>query len=443
MRTIFLLRSRQRTKCIGFAFIFFIVYVYMFLWTSQELQPQISDVEAVHKQNIIDISGNIRSPVQDPVLKDENVTFQVHPEDPAGYFVGLHHSNFEKIVNPPGHKPTILIWHPPFGSKTNYLANPEVCGGDVDCLITYDRNLLNDSGAIVFHFGGARREAMPPFRKPEQLYLWWTGEKNHGSQLTEFDNFFNLTFTYRSDSGIYAPYGSTNLILQELREANDLDLEALLEKKRKSGKIAAWAVSNCGVHRRMDLAKSIMNKGLQVDTFGRCFGGRQIGAGTYSASFYEALSSYKFYFSFENGYHCKDYMTEKFWFNGLRSGAVPIVHGAKKEDVAAVAPKNSFIHVEDFDNVDELVKYLQYLSNNETAYRRHLEWRTWAAHPELIEERLKPHNRDNDLRSFCKLCRILQEEEEADRQGKKRRQMIVPSMNEYWWKMENPECLNG
>lgn len=75
------------------------------------------------------------------------------------------------------------------------------------------------------------------------MYAWWSLEKNHGSRLTNFDDFFNLTFTYRRDSGIYAPYGSINLILRELREAKETDLEALLAKKRESGKVAAWAVS--------------------------------------------------------------------------------------------------------------------------------------------------------------------------------------------------------
>lgn len=186
----------------------------------------------------------------------------------------------------------------------------------------------------------------------------------------------------------------------------------------------------------------MIDNGLEIERFGRCYGGK-IGDGAYSDSFYEALSHYKFYMSFENGYHCKDYMTEKFWFNGLRSGTVPVVLGAKKEDVEKVAPKKSFIHVDDFEDVPSLVKYLKYLSENETAYREYLEWRTWAKTPDLIENRLKDRNRDGDLRSFCKLCRVLQEEEEADRRDLPRRKMVVPSLHAFWWKTENPECMRG
>ena len=37
-------------------------------------------------------------------------------------------------------------------------------------------------------------------------------------------------------------------------------------------------------------------------------------------------------------------------------------------DVRETAPKNSFIHVEEFSTVKELVKYIQYLDKNQTAY---------------------------------------------------------------------------
>lgn len=81
----------------------------------------------------------------------------VFPGDnvPSGNYIGLQNSNTARIVNPVGHKPIILIWSPQFGSRINYFANPSVCGGDVDCDITYDRSKLSESGALVFHYSGA------------------------------------------------------------------------------------------------------------------------------------------------------------------------------------------------------------------------------------------------------------------------------------------------
>ena len=91
--------------------------------------------------------------------------------EPSGNFIGLKNSNFQKIVNPPGHKPTILIWAGQFGSHVQYLANPEVCGGDVDCDITYDRSKLGESGALVFHFTGASSAKSVPGPRFVHIFL--------------------------------------------------------------------------------------------------------------------------------------------------------------------------------------------------------------------------------------------------------------------------------
>ena len=56
----------------------------------------------------------------------------------------------------------------------------------------------------------------------------------------------------------------------------------------------------------------------------------------------------KFYLAFENAFHCNDYISEKFWRNGLNEGFVPIVFGPHPDDVKKVAPPNSYIHAETF-----------------------------------------------------------------------------------------------
>ena len=89
----------------------------------------------------------------------------------------------------------------------------------------------------------------------------------------------------------------------------------------------------------------------------------------------DSIQQQKFYLSFENGLHCKDYISEKFWTNGLQRLLVPIVFGPTKEDVQAVAPKNSFIHTEDFSSPRDLVDYINYLDSNLTAYKEYFLWR--------------------------------------------------------------------
>ena len=54
---------------------------------------------------------------------------------------------------------------------------------------------------------------------------------------------------------------------------------------------------------------------------------------------------------------------------------MPVVYGTLKEDVEAVAPPNSYIHVDDFDSPKALVNYLDYLAENQTAYEEYHQWR--------------------------------------------------------------------
>ena len=270
-------------------------------------------------------------------------------------------------------------------------------------------------------------------RRPEQLYVWWTLESPITTPLPsqDMDGLFNLTFSYKTDADVYAPYGSIQGILKRMKSAGETDLEKLLLKKRTSGKVAAWAVSNC-YSKRMDFGMSLIDAGLKVDTFGGCFENRDIGSGPFSKEMHKELSFYKFYFAFENSIGCKDYITEKFWVNGLRSGTVPIVWGPAKSDILKVAPTKSFIHSSDFETPAKLVEYLNFLVDNETAYAEYLQWRTWVNHPDKIEERLQKKNWGNDLRGFCKLCSILQADARKRKQGLPTPQRILKSLQEAW-----------
>lgn len=49
--------------------------------------------------------------------------------------------------------------------------------------------------------------------------------------------------------------------------------------------------------------------------------------------------------------------------------------GAQKREYQRVAPKNSFIHVDDFSNAASLAKYLKFLDKNDTAYNEYFEWK--------------------------------------------------------------------
>ena len=133
---------------------------------------------------------------------------------------------------------------------------------------------------------------------------------------------------------------------------------------------------------------------------------------------------YKFYFSFENTLHCKDYISEKLWYNALYSGTVPVIFGPHKDDVEAVLPPKSYILVEDYSDYHDLLKYLHYLDRNVSAYAEYLEWRSWVKyldengefHPENFKNvhnikgekllMLQKYATSKPL-SFCALCNHL------------------------------------
>lgn len=146
-------------------------------------------------------------------------------------------------------------------------------------------------------------------------------------------------------------------------------------------KLAVAVVSNCaltpGAEKRRELISSILSHGYKLDTFGKCYPNKLPRDGT----FLENLKKYKFFFSFENSYHCKDYITEKFFHNAMKSFSLPVVWGARKEDYEAVSPPHSFIHIDDFTSTKELVEYLEYLDKNTTAYLEYFRfniYQKWA-----------------------------------------------------------------
>jgi len=58
---------------------------------------------------------------------------------------------------------------------------------------------------------------------------------------------------------------------------------------------------------------------------------------------------------------------------------IPVVMGASKIDYETLAPKNSFIHIDDFRSPQDLAEYLVRLDNNDTAYNEYFRWKDEAS----------------------------------------------------------------
>jgi len=136
---------------------------------------------------------------------------------------------------------------------------------------------------------------------------------------------------------------------------------------------------------RQTLVQQLMSY-IRIDSYGGCLNNAQSAqAQARAQSNSELYASYKFVISIENS-NCEDYVTEKL-IEGLSSTSVPIVASRDgKPDYRRFAPNYSYINVYDYKSVKELADYLNYLSNNETAYNEYLWFRRLPANKYAVKK---------------------------------------------------------
>ena len=271
--------------------------------------------------------------------------------------------------------------------KTEIL--PEQCGG---CYWTNDRSLEKNVNAILVdniryithEFGDMSKPTYkntPPNvdnRNKDQYWIFWAREAasksvERGIRIMngEYDGAFNLTTSYRRDSDIPRPFGTTDKALIQARfrriensdnsmdehyeevETGEENIRSIMSQKSSSGNYVAWMVSNCeetrGAVLRQEYVRRLVDLGLKLDGYGKCFG-KELNQNPWNRkkivngkqqTIFGHFAKYKFYLAFENSIHCNDYISEKFWRNSFGQGLVPIVSGPHPDDVKAVAPKVS------------------------------------------------------------------------------------------------------
>lgn len=341
----------------------------------------------------------------------------------------------------------IVIWAPPFGNKTPRKVDRSQCG---NCEITYDRSLIDDerTGAVIYHFDSMKSGDALKTRNPNHLHIFWSMEspatlRNFHYTLNAEEQFgMNATMTYRLDSDFLANY-QTNTALDKLM-GNDISIYQEIMKTKS--KLAISVISDCsvtaGARNRLALIIELKNAGLHIDTYGKCFSNK-----VDADVLFKSIPQYKFYFAYENSYHCKDYITEKLFAYALTYGAVPVVWGATKEDYETITPPGSFIFAEEFQSPTHLIAYLEFLNENEEEYLRYFRWRTMNP-----DTHLPPFGRKL---GFCAVCRTLhgintdyrfnpkynQSSIPLFSNGTARRR--VPSLQRFIYGEDNPECLTN
>lgn len=280
---------------------------------------------------------------------------------------------------------------------------------DGTCFTTSDRQWINESDAIIFHARDLNPDDLPPpaWRLPHQLYVFYNYESPVHTDLPGlkmyFDNFFNVTFTYRRDSDIFSPYGRLKcknsipscqdypLPLNSKRSIPlRLDTPHTKDWKHKN-KTIAWFVSNCHTDSRRESIVEQLRRHIRVDIYGKCPGARKC-----SKCDQMLDGRYRFYLSFENSL-CPDYVTEKL-YRALAHNVVPVVFGGA--DYSSYLPKGSYINAMDFKNQSQLADYLREVMSSDALYSSYFEWQEFY---EVIEQ---------PLDGWCSLCKMISQEKE-------------------------------
>ncbi|XP_005099342.1 glycoprotein 3-alpha-L-fucosyltransferase A [Aplysia californica] len=202
-------------------------------------------------------------------------------------------------------------------------------------------------------------------RRPGQIWTkaFWESPAHYGypRNYQPWRNVFNWTFTYRTDSDIFAP---SNRLIWRHRSLLLSDREYLDIAKQKT-RTAAWWVSNCPTVSRRKAFVQEMKKYIDVDIYGHC-GSLKCARKDYVQCERKLTTTYKFYLSFENSL-CKDYVTEKFFRSfQYRSHIIPVVRGGLDYD--RFFPKDILVNAAHFKNAKELALYLKELGSDTQRY---------------------------------------------------------------------------
>ncbi|XP_063235545.1 4-galactosyl-N-acetylglucosaminide 3-alpha-L-fucosyltransferase FUT6-like isoform X2 [Bacillus rossius redtenbacheri] len=273
-----------------------------------------------------------------------------------------------------------------------------------NCRLTYDQSHLSEADAVLVHlqrtagFGSLPQKG----RRPSQRWVFLTDESPHhtfslpGNRLADYDGLFNWSMSYRMDADVPVPYGRAVplSLLERLQAAGE---EEEVDHHARNPKMAAIMISDCGgANGRMAYLKEL-GKHLPLDTYGAC--------GTLKCEGHfrqdcAKLRGYKFYLAFENS-NCREYSTEKVWWNAYHKGSVPVVMGASREDCRRLLPPGSYVHVDDFPSPRALALHLLQLSEDPARYNALFAWR--RAFRVLNEHGYF----QSPVHHYCRLCEAL------------------------------------
>ncbi|TSK72067.1 Alpha-(1,3)-fucosyltransferase 7 [Bagarius yarrelli] len=270
----------------------------------------------------------------------------------------LYASEKEKSV-------TVLLWYWPFNRSYGLeddlcLKNYSVTG----CRLVDNRTFHSIADIVVFHHyelvTGSQKLPLHLPRPVQQRWVWLSLEAPRNSwNVSRYTGIFNLTMSYHPGADITVPYG-------KIKEKG-FETDSFFMLKNKTY-LACWVVSNYqNQHRRSKVYKQL-RKLIPVQVYGRA-----VRKPLNRDALLPTISRCYFYLAFENT-ESPHYITEKLWRNSFMAGTVPVVLGPPRSHYEAVTPPRSFIHVDDFDSIASLARFLTEVAGDTRLYRSYFSW---------------------------------------------------------------------
>ncbi|NWS14575.1 FUT7 fucosyltransferase, partial [Pachyramphus minor] len=252
----------------------------------------------------------------------------------------------------------VLVWEWP--SKQVPNVSGDMCRelyGITGCWLTTERQLLYRANVVVFPHARLQRgqDKLPKEKPPGQNWVWVSLESPSNSRgLAGWNQTFNWVMTYRQDSDIFMPYGK--LVP---------NCSATVNIPAKTN-LVSWVISNYRrTQKRAEVYKNL-SRYLHVNVYGKANNKPLC-----KDCLLPMTSKSRFYLAFENSIH-RDYITEKLWRNSLLAGTVPVVLGPPRANYEQFIPADSFIHIDDFNSLEELATFLKTM--NSSRYRQFFAW---------------------------------------------------------------------
>lgn len=265
---------------------------------------------------------------------------------------------------------------------------------------------------VVFRFGYGRcaENLWPPKIDESQIYASASGEARSGSGY----RYYNSEARLQED--VFVGFDERDDVAYSFSEFSSL--KSLTHRTRVSHVAEQWlwpvnlhwksqqalvVISNCNsITNRNHIISTLRLHGVSINGAGLCESTNYVITPDPSdVSVYQseilAASAHRFLFALENTIE-SSYITEKL-HHAYLSGAIPIVWN--RGVVEKYVPENSFLSVDDYDDVPRLAQHINYLTRNDTAYMEYFRWKDRG----LPSETVKMLFRSIDLVG-CQLCEM-------------------------------------